>query len=214
MAWHMTTVHGSPNFPLQASTLTVVNWTMASGNYTLTCKSLGIQAILAWRNSLKSNFTFEINWELFAYVTWKTLPYQFLGLFKWNALSFHNLKADWRINPCCHARDVNISAMLTGYFLGLVPVVLSPSRADEAVVGLFLKCFKMNKKWEWRWNSRTAWIRSVRKARRERWERETGYDYMYVTKIQSWVEAGVSLAGKCFWYPIRTLQCFLTITLA
>ena len=69
---------------------------MASGNHTLACKSLGIQAILAWRNSLKLHFTFEINWELFAYVTWKTIQYQFLGVFKWKA--FHNLKANCPIN--------------------------------------------------------------------------------------------------------------------
>ena len=42
------------------------------------------------------------------------------------------------------------------------------------------------------------WIKSEREARWERqarsWERETGFDY--VTKIQSWVEAVVSLAGQ------------------
>ena len=59
----------------QGSTLTVVNWTLASKYHTLACKSLETQAILARRNSLKCDFTFRINWELFAYVTWKTLQY-------------------------------------------------------------------------------------------------------------------------------------------
>ena len=84
-------------YAVQGSTLTLVNWTMASGNHTLACKSLGIQAILAWRNSLKSDFTFEINWEWFAYVTWKTLQYQFLGLFKWKAFSHFE---SWLTNQC------------------------------------------------------------------------------------------------------------------
>ena len=41
---------------------------------------------LAWRNSLKFDFTFEINRELFAYVTWKTLQYQFSWAFQMKSL--------------------------------------------------------------------------------------------------------------------------------
>ena len=117
----------------QGSTLTVVNWTSASKNQTLACKSLETQAILAWRNSLKCDFTFQINWELFAYVTFKisiSWAFEMKNYFKiwkqthkWMPVATHEM---WMSPPCLK------SAMLARYFvLELVLVDFSPSQTDE-----------------------------------------------------------------------------------
>ena len=84
---------------------------LTSKNHTLACKSLETQAILAWRYSLKWDFTFLINWELFAYVTWETLQYQFLGLLKWKTFSkFESRLANecqlWRMKCECHVSAI------------------------------------------------------------------------------------------------------------
>ncbi len=54
----------------------------------------------------------------------------------------------------------------------------------EAVVWLFLECFKMNKKWEWRWNCGTAW-REARWERQARsWEKGNSLNYCMLRKFR------------------------------
>jgi len=121
---------------LQGTTLRVVNWILASENNTLACKSL------AWRNSLKSVFTFQnktlriiciCHLEYLISVFW---AFQMKSLFTvWKQTQDTMLAAMQRTPPCLK------STILARCFLGLVPVVLNPSWTDE--INIFNMCLQL-----------------------------------------------------------------------